>query len=118
MKVTKGEVAKLSKNELIELLFQVLFLVDPFERNGYLERAMIDIRYNQQIKRIDEQAQHSKKAFEARCEYLELLKPYEGKPFSSIPLDVLTKADDCIKRANQHDKAYERLSKEIDKCTS
>ena len=108
MKATKAEISKLSKNALVEILIEVLFLADPFDRNGYLDRAMIDIRYKQ----------HSNKAFEARCEYLELLKPYEGKPFSSIPLDVLTKADDCIKRAMRHDKAYDRLSKEIDKCTS
>lgn len=118
MKATKAEISKLSKNALVELLIEVLFLADPFDCNGYLDRAMIDIRHKQQLKRIDEQAKHSNKAFEARCEYLELLKPYEGKPFSSIPLDVLTKADDCIKRAMRHEKAYDRLSKEIDKCTS
>ena len=76
--VTKAELEKYSKQELIEILNEVVFLADPFQRNGYFERAIREARYKRQMRLIDKAHEHAENAFKARSEGLELLKPYEG----------------------------------------
>lgn len=111
--VTKADLAKYTKEELIEILNEVVFLADPFQRNGYLERAIGNARHKRQMRLIDKADQHAKRAFEARAEYLDLLKPYEGKKYSEVPVSVLHKVNACMERAQREDTVWERLQKEI-----
>lgn len=113
-KITKSDLAKYTKDELIEILNEVVFLADPFQRNGYLERAMGEARYKRQMRLIEKAHEHAENSFKARSEGLELLKPYEGMKYSEVPLVTLNKANACMKRAQKEDAAWERLQKEID----
>ena len=75
----KIDLAKYSKQELVEILKEVIFLADPFQRNEYLERALIEVNHKRQLRLIDESAKHADLAHKARREAIELLKPYENK---------------------------------------
>lgn len=113
-KITKNDLAKFTKQELIEILNEAVFLVDPFQRNGYLERAMGEARYKRQMRFIENAHQHAERSFEARSKGLDLLKPYEGKKYSDVPLTVLNDVSAYMKRAQEEYAVYERLQKEID----
>ena len=113
-KITKSDLSIYTKQELIEILNEVVFLADPFQRNGYLERAMIEAKHKRQMRLIDMAYKHEKMSSKARLEGFELLKPYEGKKYSEVPTAVLRKAEACMKRAQEEDAAWERLQKEID----
>ena len=112
--VTKSELVKYSKQELIEILNEVVFLVDPFQRNGYLERAIGEARYKRQMRLIDKAHSHAEASFKMRSEANDLLKPYEGKKYSEVPMAVLRKVSACQVQAQKEDEAYEKLQKEID----
>lgn len=114
MPVTKSSLAKYSKQELIEIVNEVAFLADPFQRNRYLERAIINATHKRQMRLIDKSHEHAERAYKARSEGFELLKPYEGKKYSEVPMDVLRKVDACMKQAQEEDAAWARLQKEID----
>ena len=54
-------------------------------------------------------------------EYIDLMKPYDGKPYGGVPDKViqqakrnLEKRKRCIKKLEQLDAQYEKLSKRID----
>jgi hypothetical protein len=113
-KITKSDLAKYTKDELIEILNEVVFLADPFQRNGYLERAMGEARYKRQMRLIDEAHQHAQRAYDARSESFKLLEPYEGKKYSEVPLAVLSEIAELMEQAQKEDASYERLQKEID----
>ena len=40
---------------------------------------------------------------------MELLKPYEGKKITDIPLDILKKADSALKRSRKADEKWIKL---------
>lgn len=111
--VTKADLAKYSKQELIEILNEVDFLADPFQKNGYLERAIVEARHKRQARLIDKAYQHEQRSFDLRIESFELLKPYEGKKYSEVPQAVINKISSCMEQAQKEDAAYERLQKEI-----
>lgn len=112
--VTKSSLSKYTKEELIDILCQLAFHVDPFQNAGHLKRAIGDVEYERQMARIDKAHDHAERAFKARNEAFELLQPYEGKKYSDIPNNVRTKIAACIRRAEREEAAWEKLSKEID----
>lgn len=113
-KITKKDLAKYSKAELIEILSRLVFHIDPFQRSGYLERAMVDVKYDRQMARIDKAHEHATRSFELRTQANALLKPYEGKRLSDVPKTVLDKVAEYTKQAEREEAAWEKLSKEIE----
>lgn len=111
--VTKADLEKYSKQELIEIINEFDFIVDPFQRNGYLYRVIVEARHKRQERLIQKAYQHSQRAYDLRTESYRLMEHYVGKKYSEVPQDVLNKVSSCVKQAQKEDEAYERLQKEI-----
>lgn len=111
--VTKADLAKYTKQELIEVLNEMVFLADPFQKNGYLERAIVEARSKRQERLIEKAYQHAQRSYDLRTESYRLLEPYIGQKYSEIPKAVLNKISSCMKQEQKEDAEYERLQKEI-----
>ena len=111
--VTKADLAKYSKQELIEILNEVDFLVDPFQKNGYLERAIVEARHTRQERLIQKAYQHAQRAYDLRIESFKLLELYAGMKYSEVPQAVLGKIASCMEQEQKENEEYERLQKEI-----
>lgn len=80
------------------------------DRSRYeLDRALSELAYEKEKQRIKEAEHYAKLAEEKRREYIEILRPYEGKPLLSIPLSVLNQADAAAKAADKADQQWARL---------
>lgn len=94
---------------------ELLWVIDHMKRNSFgaidrsIRNALADLEYKREMDRIDRAKQLADTARKARVEYAELLKPYEGKKLTEIPLDVLEKADEAMSRARDADKKWYRL---------
>lgn len=94
---------------------ELLWVIDHAKKHSlgmvgsYIDNALADLEYKREMDRIDQAKQLADTARKARVEYAELLKPYEGKKLTEIPLDVLEKADEAMNRARGADKKWYRL---------
>lgn len=95
----------LSKADLIWIIEYFI----KWHGDFYIERAISELKYKKDIDRIHEAEKHSKTANDKRREYIDLLAPYDGQPWSSIPYEVLCKADKLMKEAQAADKKYMSL---------
>lgn len=75
----------------------------------YLEKALNELWYEKEMKRIDEADKQAVIADQKRREYISLLAPYKGKHILDIPHNVLEKADKAMKAAKEADKKYAKL---------
>ena len=97
--------AKYSKEDLI-------WIINYFAKwhgDFYIERAISELEYKKDTDRIHEAEKYSKISNEKRIAYYDLLAPYDGKPWSSIPYEVLCKAEKLIKAAQAADEKYMKL---------
>lgn len=74
----------------------------------YINRALNDLQFQREMERIEKAEKLTEISRKATEEYVQLLKPYEGK-LSEVPLDVLRKADLAIKRSKEANEKYCRL---------
>lgn len=102
-----------SKEELIYLIKNRCFLG--------LEDAEFDVLSYRAEKCVQMESQYAKKANELLSDYIKLLSPYDGKPFSAIPDDVIKQAGEAMKQRKAylkkaHDKEadYKKIQKRID----
>lgn len=75
----------------------------------YINRALNDLWYEKQKRRINEAEAVAAMADAKRREYIDLLKPYEGKKIVDIPIDVINHADSLIKEARKLDERWKKL---------
>lgn len=91
-----------TKDELIYLI----------QRRGFLfgdTDIQLDILLFRQQRLIAESDSVFSKAQDELTTYIELMSPYEGKPMASIPIGVIRKASEAMKRRMAHMKRYEVL---------
>lgn len=98
-----------TKDELIWLVNRIA------QRNCYpnqeyeISRALNELSYEREKKRLDEAERWAKISHDKRMEYCELLKPYDGWKWIDIPLEVVNKCVELIKDAEAADKKWDEL---------
>lgn len=99
---------KFSKADLIWIIkrMQVYHLGDM-----HFNRALEDLEFDKEERALQETDQQIQIAHDARVEYLNIMKPYTGCPIGEIPDQVLIDAGNALKRAEEADKKWAKLSK-------
>lgn len=107
------KLADCTKAELITIINRLT--AAPFSSVGsyHLKIILRDMEYERQKKKLKEAENWGIIADEARQQYIELIKKYEGVRFVDVPLDELEKAEELLKTAERADKKYLELSKQI-----
>lgn len=107
------EFEQFSKEELIFLIKNKCFLG--------LEDAEFDVLSYRAEKCMQMESQYAKKANELLGDYIKQLSPYDGKPFSAIPDDVIKQAGEAMRQREaylkkEHHKKleYKKIQKRMD----
>jgi len=74
-----------------------------------VDLALTDLAYEKEKERIAEAEKYCKLADKKRKEYIEIMRPYDGKRLIDIPLTVLNRADEVIKEAQSADEKWAKL---------
>ena len=82
------DLSKYSKEDLIWIINRM----SAFGDDWGLKEALRSLDYHKDIERIREAEAIADQAHKCRQEYIDLLMPYDGKPWSDIPLDILEKS--------------------------
>lgn len=96
-----------TKEELIEIINRVQ--VNGFMGEHLVESGLIHIEAQRMEKKFNEAEKYNKLACEKRLKSAELMKPYEGKRWSDVPMEILTKASELLKEAEKADKMWNKL---------
>ena len=97
-----------TKEELVWYIEKRLFYrKDEFEQ---------DILFHRTDVIAEKQHVYSGKAIEALSEYIEIMKPYQGKKIIDIPSEAFRKAKQYIETHDKYEKMAEKLEKEYEKC--
>ena len=101
---------KYTKSELIEA-------IGMLTSGSYaeLEKCLYCIDGNRVKKLCEEVDRLNNVAAEARQQYIDILKPYNGKKFSEIPIEVLAKAQNWINAAREEDEKWNKIMKKIER---
>ena len=98
-----------SKADLLWVINRVKMLMGPSSADQYISRALNDLWYEKQKQRINEADGVAARASAKRNEYIDLMKPYDGKKIVDIPIDVLMRADALLKEARKLDEKWKKL---------
>lgn len=93
-----------TKEELIHVMRRTMFF-----KEDRIEFDVLMLRSENTRKKADEEFDKYQKD---ASEYLELLKPYVGKPLKDLPDSVLNKALTAEQNRSRHYKNYEKYNKE------
>ena len=97
-----------TKAELIQII-KKLPLLDEY----CIKDALFEIEIQRTEKRLNKAEEYGEIASENLYKYIEILKPYENKPLSDIPSDVLNQAAKYEKAyKNARKKEFELIRKE------
>lgn len=94
---------------------ELIWVIQQAERHSLgnisycIEMALVDLKYKREIDLIEQAKEQSEIANKSAMEYVEILKPYEGKKISEIPMDVLKKADSALKRSRIANRKWAKL---------
>lgn len=78
---------------------ELIFVIERLRFYGltagdyYISRALRDVEERREIQKIEEAEQLSKLANEKHLEYVKLISSYIGQPITSIPDEIVKKAD-------------------------
>lgn len=100
-----------TKAELISIIRRTCGFFSPINKDYYIEKALDEIKHEREIKQLNKAEEYGKKANEARKQYCEFLKKYEGKKLTDIPPDEVNKAVELLKIADFNDQEYLKLIK-------
>lgn len=75
----------------------------------YLECALNELWYEKEKQRLAEASKYRKIVAEKMRAYSDLLQPYDGKPYSSIPDSVIHKAANLAKESDAAQKKFMSL---------
>ena len=104
---------KYTKSELIEAIEML-----TGGSRSELERCLYCIDENRVKTLCDEADRLNKMSAEASQQYIDILKPYNGKRIIEIPLDVMEKADDYINKAHALDRQWSKIMKKIERMNN
>lgn len=96
-----------TKEELLEI-FARLKKQHP-SSEWYIERILIDLHKERELKEIAQAENWAKISHEARTQYAELVKPYTGKKLTDVPIEIINKAEELLQTAQRADREYNRL---------
>ena len=102
---TTKDLKKYSKDDLIWIINRM----SSFGQGWYLNEALRELEHQKELEVIREAERVSALAAKHRQEYIDLLMPYDGKPWSEIPIATLEKAEKTMKKAQSYDKQYCQL---------
>lgn len=94
---------------------ELLTVIDLLKRhlftNGdyYLLTALHEVERQRLNAKMDKADKLAELASQKRQEYIDLLKPYDGKKYSEIPYDVLAKARNAHVEAQKLDEEWNKL---------
>ena len=102
-----------TKEELIYCVNYIAGRIGLHNKDYYIESALGNVEYERKKKKLDRTEELSQLSNKKRNEYINLLKPYDGKKYIDIPFDVLEKASALIREAEKADKEYDKIMKEL-----
>lgn len=85
---------------------ELIFVIERLQFYGltagdyYISRALCDVEERRESQRNEEANRLSKLANEKHLEYLDLIRPYVGQPITSIPEEVIKRADAAQKECD------------------
>ena len=80
-----------------------------FRSDYELSLVLNDLELQREQKRLEEASRLNTQSYNARQRALDLLAPYEGKPYSEIPLEIAEQADAAFAEARSLDKKWCKL---------
>ena len=101
--------AQCTKEDLIWVINRLLQMCCFYQKDYYLSHALSDLHYHKEKARIDEAEKIGKIADAKQQEYIEIMRPYDGKRLADIPLDVLEKASQALSEADAAEKKFMKL---------
>lgn len=110
--ISRKEVPSFKKYSKAELIWILEKVCTTYGGSSLTRAAMHDLETKQQIERLNKCDAISKEAAACRARYFEMIKPYDGKPLSEIPRDVLERAAQEIEKAQKLDKEWEHMIKQ------
>ena len=102
-----------TKEELIYCVNYIAGRMGLHNKDYYIETALECVKYKRQKSKLDRAEEFNQLSAKKRKEYVALLKPYEGKKYTDVPLYVITKASALLKEAEKADKEYDKIMKEV-----
>ena len=102
-----------TKEELIYVVNYIAGRIGLHNKDYYIESALGEVKYQRDKKKLDKAEKLNQLSNKKRHEYIDLLKPYEGKKYLDIPFDVLNKASVLIREAEKADKEYDKILAEV-----
>ena len=96
-----------TREELIFVIERLMFY--SLSNEHYLHRALNDVEDQRFEKKMEECRRLLHLASQKSREYVELMKPYEGKPISDVPSSVLKKAGNLLKESTAADMRWKKL---------
>lgn len=97
-----------TKEELIYII-NYLSNYGLMNTDFYIERALNEVEYKRERKKLDKADEWAKIAHDARMKYCDLLEQYEGVPILDIPREIIKEAQQLIKTAQDADEKYCKL---------
>lgn len=94
---------------------ELLWVIEQAERHSLgnisycIEMALVDLKHKREIDLMYQAKEQLEIANKSAMEYVEILKPYEGKKISEVPMDVLKKADSALKRSRIANRKWAKL---------
>ena len=102
-----------TKEELIYIVNYIAGRYFPTNKDYYIESAVGEVKYQRDKKKLNKAEKLNQLSTKKRHEYIDRLKPYEGKKYIDIPFDVLNKASVLIREAEKADKEYDKILAEV-----
>lgn len=98
-----------TKEDLRWIIKRILQLACFNNQEWYLQRALSDLAFEKEKKKLDEADKIAAVAHEKRMEYYSLLEPYRGKPIAKIPKATINKALQLLKEADEADEKWDKM---------
>lgn len=109
------DLSRYTKEELIELVKAVSNYENHLHAGDTIRYCLIGIESRRTKRKLEEAYAHSEAADAARKRYIELVRPYQGKPYSDIPLQTLKEMQKCLEEAAREETIFLRLSEAIER---
>lgn len=98
-----------TKADLIWIINRVLQMTSLYNADYYINRALSDLNFEKEKKRLDEAETIAEQSKQKWQEYIDILAQYDGKPIKDIPLDVLDRAQKVYDEAIALDRKWGKL---------
>ena len=98
-----------TKEDLRWIIKRILQLACYSNQDWYLSRALSDLSFEKEKRKLDAADKLAQDAHEKRLEYIRLLEPYRGKLDKEIPKATKIKALQLLKEAEDADEKWSKL---------